>query len=331
MKTLKITALLIAYLASASALAQQQGVYTQWLSVSTTMNWSSGMITAEGFGVAPENKREQVGKLLACRAAVTDAQRNLLEATKGVKVTVDSSISKMASQYDTVKTAVEGTIRGASILERTMVEDGTCKVVMGMFIGGKVTESIYQQAIEKTNSFAHLWDKFWQGELAYGFFSKAVAAQAKSDVSLQPLRNSEFDNLDQRVSKLESSLLTINPALADAKTEQQPSGLIIDVRGYRFLPSMTPVLRQQNGNIVYPSSKDKETLIASGKLLSLFSKSLEFAMNHPIIGDKPLLIKASADSSSPTNIKLNSQNAAKLIELARQNFFETPKIIIVLD
>jgi len=333
MNKLKICGLLLGLLGSTIASAQQQGEYNEWLSVTSTMNWSSGMVTAEGFGVAPENKREQVGRLLACRAAVTDAQRNLLEATQGVKVTVDTSISKMASQYDTVKSAVEGVVKGAAILERSMVEDGTCKVVMGIFVGGKVTESIYEEAIASTSELGYLWDLFWQGELSLGVLSSANAAQSEAQTgSRAPLSlDTDLSRLDERVSKLESSLLVINPELANAKVEEQPSGLIIDVRGYRFLPSMTPELRQPNGQVLYPSMEDKKSLVASGKLLSLFSRNLEFAMNHPIVGDKPLLIKAATDNTQPSNIMLSAANSTKLAMLAKQNFFETPKIIIVLD
>lgn len=333
MNKLKISGLLLGFLSAFGATAQQQGQYNEWLSVSASMNWSSGMVQAEGFGVAPENKREAVGRLLACRAAVTDAQRNLLEATQGVKVTVDTSISKLASQYDTVKSAVEGVVKGASIIERSMVEDGTCKVVMGIFVGGKVSESIYEETIASTSDLGLLWDKFWQGELSLGVFSTANAAQSQGESpSRAPLAlNNEFERLDQRVSKLESSLLTINPELANAKIQEQPSGLIIDVRGHRFVPSMTPELHQPNGQVLYPSIEDKKSLVASGKLLSLFSRNLEFAMNHPIVGDKPLLIKAAVNNQQPSSIALNAANATKLAMLAKQNFFETPKIIIVLD
>lgn len=323
----KAYGLLLCLFASASAIAQQQGEYNEWLSVSSKVNWSSGVVTAEGFGVAPEKKREQVGRLLACRAAVTDAQRNLLEATQGVKVSVDTSISKMASQYDTVKSAVEGTIKGAAIVERSMVDDVTCKVVMRVFVGGKLTASVYEQSITPTTELSRLWDMFWQGDLSFGLMANAVAVQAPDRVSA----SREFDILDERVSKLESSLLTINPDMADAKKQAQPTGIIIDVRGNRFIPSMTPELRQPNGTVVYPSMQDKQSLVSSGKLLSLFSRSVEHAMNHPIVGDKPLLIKATVDIKQPSNIRLTAQSASRLAQLAKQNFFASPKIIIVLD
>lgn len=323
----KACGILFCLFASTVANAQTLGEYNEWLSVSSKVNWSSGIVSAEGFGVAPENKREQVGKLLACRAAITDAQRNLLEATKGVNVSVDTSISKMASQYDTVKSAVEGTVKGATIIERSMVDDITCKVIMRLSIGGRLSASVYEQTIPSSSSLSLLWNDFWQGELSLGLFTSAHAAQ--SPVVTENIR--EFELLDKRVSKLESSILTISPALANAKTEDQPTGIIIDVRGNRFVPSMTPELQQADGKLIYPSTQDKKSLIASGKLLSLFSRSIEHAMNHPIVGDKPLLLKAKVDNKEPSNVRLTAQNSARLIALAKQNFFATPKIIIVLD
>ncbi len=330
MNHLKKALFLSISLLSVSVFAQEQGEYQQWLSVASKMNWSKGMVMAEGFGVAPEGKREQVGRLLACRAAVTDAQRNLLESAKGVQVTVDTSISKMAAQYDTVKSAVDGIIKGATILEREMVDDDTCKVLMGIFIGGKLTESIYEKTIDSSNKSASLWHRFISGDLPLSFIASAHAQTSVSEALPEPLTE-EFERLNKRVSRLETSLLTINPQYAQAKDEEQPSGLILDVRGHRFLPSMTPSLKQPDGSIIYPSLQDKDTLVSSGKLLALFSRSIEFAMNHPIVGDRPLLLKASADTTAPTNVKLSAQNSQRLVALARQEFFKTPKIIIVLD
>jgi hypothetical protein len=235
---LKSIALIIALIGHSSlCVAQEKGEYNEWLSVTAAMNWSSGLLTAEGFGVAPEGKREQVGALLACRAAVADAQRNLLEATQGVKVTVETSIKKLAAEYDTVKSAVEGTVRGAAILEREMVDSITCKVVMGIFVGDDLTKSVYQKSIVESTSAASLWDFFWSKRFFtsidtsdFSLISSAVA----QEIPVESILTNEFERLDQRVSKLETSILTITPELAQARIEDQPSGLIIDVRGQRF-------------------------------------------------------------------------------------------------
>ena len=141
----------------------------------------------------------------------------------------------------------------------------------------------------------------------------------------------DLQRLDERVSKLESSVLLESPSLVNARNEPQPSGLIIDVRGYKFLPSIAPNIQNFDGNTIYPSPQDKEKIIKSGKLLSLFSRSLEFAMNHPIVGDSPLLIKAQSSQENATTIVLNKNNGERLSQLAASDFFAKPAVIIVLD
>ena len=309
--------------------AQQNGVYTEWLSTSSKMNWSSGMVTAEGFGVAPQGRREEVGKLLACRAAVTDAQRNLLEATKGVRVTVSTSVSKYAADYDTVKTAVDGTLQGASILEREMGDDNTCKVTMGVFVAGQLSNSIYEHALDDKNSAMWFLERFFNDMLPVAYAQQSTTNPFED--SRQGPWMPQIQELDERVKKLESSADLGSLAINSARNEPQPTGLIIDVRGHRFLPSMTPELMNPSGSVVFPSSEDKSAIMKSGKLMSLFSRSLEFALNHPVVGDKPLIVKGSVDDALATRIVLTQGNAQKLSSLAQQAFFSDPKIIIVLD
>ncbi|WP_158971068.1 hypothetical protein [Paraglaciecola sp. L3A3] len=316
--------LILALFFSSSIFAQQAGIYTEWLTTTSNMNWSSGMVTAEGFGVAPEGKRIEVGRLLACRAAVTDAQRNLIEATNGVRVTVSTSVSHHAAEYDIVKSAVEGVIKGARILSRDMGEDNTCKVTMGVFVSGQLSNSIYQNEVQTEHSVSLFINRFFNS-----IISTAYAEQNELTTSLP--WSPDLQRLDQRVSKLEESVLLENSALTNARTEPQPTGLIIDVRGHRFLPSLAPNIQHPDGATIYPASKDKNSIVKSGKLLSLFSRSLEFALNHPIVGDNPLLIKGASQVDNATAIILNKQNGDRLLDLASHHFFAKPAVIIVLD
>ena len=306
--------------------AESAGVYNEWLSASSKMNWSSGLVTAEGFGVAPENKRKEVGKLLACRAAITDAQRGLVEATYGVRVSVATSVSNFAADYDTVKTAVDGVVRGAHIIDREMGENDTCKVTMGLFVSGDLSNSIYEKSVASPNMVHLILQKFWLDMLPVAHAQNVAAPSAVASTG-----ELFIDLLDKRVSILESSILLENALVNNARSEPQPTGLIIDVRGFRFLPSLAPEIKHPQGDVIYPSPKDKESIIKSGKLLSLYSRSVEFAMNHPFVGDRPLLIKGKSDPDQVTNIFLDKQNADRLLALASTNFFEEPSVIIVLD
>ena len=288
------------------------------------------MVTAEGFGVAPEGRREEVGRLLACRAAVTDAQRNLVEATKGVRVTVSTSVSKFAADYDTVKTAVDGSIQGATILSRDMGEDSTCKVTMGLFVSGQLSNSIYQTTLPDKNIALLHFKRFLDSIFPMAYAQDTTNNPFGSSTSEGPWID-DYQKLDERVSKLESSVLSGDPIMSSAREEEQPTGLIIDVRGHRFLPSMTPEIMRPEGSVIYPSSDNKEAIVKSGKLLSLFSRSLDFALNHPIVGDRPLLIKGQSNADKATSILLTENNAQRLDKLAKLAFFSQPNVIIVLD
>ncbi len=57
-------------------------------------------------------------------------------------------------------------------------------------------------------------------------------------------------------------------------------------------------------------------------------------MEHPIVGDTPLLIKANKICNNNNNnsvIMLNNQNAQKLIYLTKNNMLKDTGVIIVLD
>lgn len=79
------------------------------------MNWSDGSIRARGMGIAPADKTEEQGRLLARRAAILDLQRNLLETIQGVQIDAHTKmVDFMAS--DTVTSAVNGTIKGVEVI-----------------------------------------------------------------------------------------------------------------------------------------------------------------------------------------------------------------------
>jgi len=82
---------------------------------SAVIDWGVGELSAIGRGLPPSNA-ETAGQrqLLARRAAVLDAQRNLLETLSRVHVTSDTTmVNAMAN--DVVRSRVEGAVQGAVI------------------------------------------------------------------------------------------------------------------------------------------------------------------------------------------------------------------------
>lgn len=66
------------------------------------------MIQSDGFGSVPAGMPINRGKLMARRAAIVDAQRNLLESIKGISVDSETTMENYIVTSDLVKTKING-------------------------------------------------------------------------------------------------------------------------------------------------------------------------------------------------------------------------------
>lgn len=109
-----------------------------------TVNWKQGVVEAVGTGVPPYEAYPAQARAMAKRAAVVDAQRNLLEAIHGVQVTAETTVQNFAIADDTIKTKVSGIVKGAKIVHEQQFADGTYQIIMriNLFGQGSVAEAI---------------------------------------------------------------------------------------------------------------------------------------------------------------------------------------------
>ena len=94
--------------------------------------WEQGTITAEGFGTPPMGTYGSKASIMARRAAIVDAQRNLAEQVSGVQVDAETTVENYVISSDLVKTKVSALIKGAVVVEEQMMPDGAYRVVMSM-------------------------------------------------------------------------------------------------------------------------------------------------------------------------------------------------------
>lgn len=81
------------------------------------IDWGRKVVRARGSGVMdPADENLARARLMAERAAVVVAQRNLLEIIKGVRVDSDTKVENFVTRYDVIYTRVEGIVKGAQQL-----------------------------------------------------------------------------------------------------------------------------------------------------------------------------------------------------------------------
>ena len=77
-------------------------------------------------------KTPQQARLMAKRAAISDAQRNLAEIIYGVRLDSKTTVRNFVTENDQIRTRIHAVLRGATVLDTKWNPDGTCSVKMGV-------------------------------------------------------------------------------------------------------------------------------------------------------------------------------------------------------
>jgi len=111
------------------------------------VNYQDGYIESVGTGAPPENTYgKPQARPMALRAAQVDAYRNLLETVQGVQIDSKTTIKDFVVESDEIKTAISGIVKGAAIVKKEYLSDGTVEVTVRMPLSG-VARAIIPQAI----------------------------------------------------------------------------------------------------------------------------------------------------------------------------------------
>jgi len=95
------------------------------------VDWSYQTIQATGMSVIDTAKPKAQALAMAIRGAKVDAQRNLLETIKGVRVVSETKVEDLMVKGDYVYTKIDGVIKGAKMVgEPRETQDGRVEVTM---------------------------------------------------------------------------------------------------------------------------------------------------------------------------------------------------------
>ncbi|HOI72993.1 MAG TPA: hypothetical protein PLO63_02490 [Syntrophales bacterium] len=108
LSTICLSCLVVIFLFPADLIAQSAGT--------GEINWVQGYISVTGQGAAVRGSLAQA-RPLARRAAVSDAQRNLLEIIKGVKIDSTTTVENFIVASDVIRSHVNGVVKGAHVVK----------------------------------------------------------------------------------------------------------------------------------------------------------------------------------------------------------------------
>jgi len=268
------------------------------------VNWSAGYIEAVGIGAPPPRAiGKPEARPLALRAAELDAKRNLLEITKGVRIDSTTVVKDFTVESDIINSQVEGFIKGAQVVKKDLMSDGTVEVTVRMPLFGDFSRIIVPKILER-----------------------------KADATPPVLAPSPVVAPPPAIAPP-----VVPPAAPAAPSTPVPTGpvytgLVVDARGIQTRPAMAPKILDENGQEVYGSMNvDKEYAVQQG--ISGYARDLTAAQSNSRVTNNPLTVKGlKVQGQGRSDIVISNADAASIRSAADNlTFMKKCRVMIVLD
>ena len=144
-----VVALMLVFPATQSFAAEWHEV-VQNIGANGSVNWSQGIITSIGIGSPPEKYYgKPQARPMALRAAQLDAYRNLLEVTEGVRINSVTVVEDSMVANDMIRSQVNGMVKGAQVIKKEYLSDGTVEVTIAMSLRGGFAQLILPTDIKQ--------------------------------------------------------------------------------------------------------------------------------------------------------------------------------------
>lgn len=281
------------------------------------INWSRCMILAKGSGAPTEEaKNIAQARLMAERAALADARRNLMEVLKGVQVDSVSEVEDYLGKNDQLRMSATAFIQGSTEVKerRRFLADGGMEVTVAMNLSGDFLLWMFSPRQELTGS------------------KPSLAGKPASQLpSISPGKEAEPPPEEPQVRPEEEPVAEAKalPALADLPPF---TGLVIDARGLDMRPALIPRVLDENGQELYQGEYVSPEKAAKNGL-ALYVKDLTAGQRNPRVGKNPLTVKGfEVNPDRPSEIVLSGEDSKRVAPFAQKGtFLEECKVVIVLD
>jgi hypothetical protein len=103
------------------------------------IDWVQYRVSAMGYGAPPARAQNAAqARLLAQRAAVVDARRNLLEVVEGVRIDGRTLVENMIATKDVIVSKVQGVLKHAQVDKMEFTSDGAAEATVSMPLSGEL-------------------------------------------------------------------------------------------------------------------------------------------------------------------------------------------------
>jgi hypothetical protein len=100
------------------------------------VDWTAGKIRATGIGLPPQNTaNSSVQRAMTQRAALADAQRNLLRAVEQIRLDADKNV-KTAMNDKNFSSKIQGFIKGYAVVSERELPGGKIEIVLELPLNG---------------------------------------------------------------------------------------------------------------------------------------------------------------------------------------------------
>jgi hypothetical protein len=113
---------------------------------------------------------------------------------------------------------------------------------------------------------------------------------------------------------------------------REVTGLVIDARGLKVVPAITPQIISAAGQLIYGLKSVNRSYMANQGLLE-YLPDMAAAQASKRVADNPVLVKALAvDPEDGTDLIISNQDAERIMRIAKKHdFLYKCRVIIVLD
>ena len=282
-----------------------------------SINWTSGIVIAKGSGApSPDAQNPAQGRILAKRAAISDARRNLLETLEGVRVASSTVVKEYMVENDVIKTRVHGIVKGSKVTDTKYLSDGSMEVTVSMSIKGDLLRLFVKPTEKKAVTSA-----------------KAIKVDIPKP-EVMPEKPVTEPAPDVKVPSEPKISKTEEPKAEEPPPLKLPdyTGLVVDARALKLKPALIPRILESSGKELYHSDVvSPEGAAENG--VALYSRDLTAAQTNSRVTNNPITLKAEKVSDkSPSDIVMSDKDAEILRAIIKQKgFLKQSRVMIVID